>query len=161
MAERGSTMKSLKRAGVLALALAGVLGLSLGVKADPNPWTTNKDFAAFGAGDTTISVTASTLDTVFFGMPASYVSVSSLTASMNISTRAVGSAATIRNVGGGTSNPRTGLPVVDYELVAITAATGEYVSRVYDASCNAIYYGVIIDGQSTGSVLVEWSRCAQ
>lgn len=154
-------MSGLKRAGVLVLALAGLVVASLQVQADPNPLTTNKDFSAFGAGDTTISVTASTLDTVFFGMPASYVAVTSLTASMSIATDAMGSAATIRNVGNMTRNPRTGYPVVDYELVTITAATGEYVSRVYDASCNAIYYGVIIDGQASGTVLVEWSRCAQ
>ena len=158
MAERGSTMKSLKRAGVLALALAGVLALALGVKADPNPRSTNKDSAAFGYFDTTYTATAGG-DTIFFGFPASFVQVSSLTASSNIGTQVIGSAATIRNVGGGTSNPRTGLPVVDAELVTITAATGEYVSRVYDASCNAIYYGVKVVG--TGSVLVEASRCAQ
>ena len=151
---------SWKRAGAAAAVLGLVVAAAV-VSADPNPQSTNKDFAAFGAGDTTISVTSSTLDTVFFGMPASYVAVHSLTASMSIATKAVGSAATIRNVGGGTANPRTGLPVVDYELVTITAATSEYVSRTYDASCNAVYYGVVIDGQATGTVLVEWSRCAQ
>lgn len=168
MAERGSTMKSLKRAGVLALALAGVtIAALIGGPAKATPPIRAMDFSAFGSADTTLSVTSSTDTTIFFGFPASYVCVTSQTAGMNIACQPVGSGATIRqsnnsSLAANRQNQRAGLAIVDHDLTIFTATSAsDFVSKAYDVMCNAVYYGVRIDGQSTGTVYIEWSRCAQ
>lgn len=106
--------------------------------------------------DTTISVTSSTLDTLQSRGFCSYIQVCSATASMSFACRAVGAQGLIPVSSSTTKLPGVSRATVDYDLTTFTAATGEYLCTTYGPLPSQQLYGVIIDGQATGSVYIRF-----
>lgn len=146
-------------AAALAAAVTCALIWNLPVQADVNPMTAKKDPSAEAYWDTTFTVTSSTKDTLTFGFNATKVTIDCMTVDGDFACRIFGAQNTLRNAGNGSaSNPRTGITVVDGDSLAITAPSGGYVSKVYDADGSPLFYGLGIYGSETVTVIVTAVR---
>jgi hypothetical protein len=150
---RGGEVKNRLLISALALLVwAGVADAGGNIKPGQTIHTTFKT-TMDAAWDTTISVTASTLDTIQSRGYCSYVYVESLTEGMAFACRAVGSQNKLfigSTTLGGT------WPVVDYKLTTFPSAASEYRSVSYGPLPTQSLYGLIIDGQATGSLYLRF-----
>jgi len=141
-------------AALLAIGWAGTANATGNIKAGQTVYTTYSSLLD-APWDTTISVTASTLDTLHARGRCSYITVCSATASMSFACRAVGDQMLVpQSVSTTWKNGRT--PAVNYQLTTFTAATGEYLCKAYGPLPTQQLVGVIIDGASTGSITVTF-----
>lgn len=103
--------------------------------------------------DTSISVTASTLDTLVAPCWARFVTIQSQTASMAFSSRVIGANNTVNVY---SNKLGSGWKVVDSDLTLWTVATGELFAKAYTSGPTKLIKGVIIDGASTGSIYISF-----
>lgn len=104
--------------------------------------------------DTTISVTASTLDTLQSRGNCSYISVCSNTLGMAFACRAVGDQGLVNVSSTSTLGGR--VPAVNYKLTTWVVAGTEYFCKTYGPLPTQQLFGVIIDGTATGSITVTF-----
>ena len=141
--------------GCFIVATAGEAGATGNIKPGYTVHTTFK--TTYDAPwDTTISVTSSTLDTLQSRGYASYVQICSATAGMSFACRAVGDQGLINVSSTSTKLPGVSRAAVDYDLTTFTAGASEYLCITYGPLPTQQLYGIIIDGQATGSIYVRF-----